>query len=151
MSESRTAYLVVRTSLSSPSESERPTFWDDTHYQPLRDEDRGSVQVPEAVFLDRYAAERERGRRESAARELVNPFWFGDMVSVSSLLEADFRTKVGELGLTPPPVPATEYGADHLVAWWDSEWPNWTADQRADVWELLDKARLFDVVEVELE
>jgi hypothetical protein len=120
------------------------------HFQPLEKDDGGPVRVPEAVFLDRDAAERERARRELTAREVLNPFWLGGVSTVSSLSEDKFRARLPELGFSPLPPKPNSWDATYLAAWWDEESANWTAEQRSAVWDLLDKVRLFEVVEVEL-
>lgn len=149
------AFLVVRVSLMSVNQCGSPELLADDSYQPLRDEDRGPVWVPEAAFSTRAAAERERERRELAARELLNPFWLDPVDSLSSCTETGFRERLREFGLTPPePVRGPpQLGGDmgDWAPWWDAESGAWSDELRAAVWELLDKVRLFEVVETELE
>jgi hypothetical protein len=148
-----TAFLVVRSSLTvSHWRGNPPSIMEDTHFQPLNPEDPGPVRVPESLLFDRTAAKRERVRRELAAREVLNPFWLGYLRDLSSQSEADVRERIRELGL-PPPRPAHNPGGydDDWSDWWDQESPNWTPEQRHAVWDMLNKVRLYDVVEVELE
>lgn len=154
MTGTRTIFLVTRTSLSSmDSHRDRVYFHEDEHYQPLTPDQGGPVRVPEAAFLTRVEAERERDRRELAARELLNPFWlhWGELESLTSVPEEVFRGQLSDAGLRPPnPVPSQFGDATDWRAWWDVESPGWTDEQLATVWRLLDKVRLFEVVEVEL-
>lgn len=147
------AYLIARVSRSSSElPRQHPSFWEDMRFQPLTDEDEERlVYVPEAVFADRAAAEIECARREREGRELLNPFWLGGLEAATSLSEVAFRSRVSALGVPSPPLAPNTYEHAHLVVWWDTESPDWTADQRAAVWELLDKVRLFEVIETELE
>jgi hypothetical protein len=144
------AFLVVRSSLTVGRDSERPYIWGDTHYQGIEVEDNGPVRVPEAVHFDRAATERECERRELAARELLNPFWLGPTVELSSRNADDIHADIGRMGLTPPPAP-NPFDVGSWYEWWDHESANWTAEQRAAVWAMFDKVRLFEVVEIELE
>jgi hypothetical protein len=153
MTAPRAAFLVVRASLSTV-EGNFPSLFDDVNYQPLEEADRGPLRVPEAVFFNRPAAERDRDRRNVAARELLNPFWLfhGELEWLTSAPETEFRDRLRILGLTPPLSYATNFGpSTDWWLWWDAESANWTAEQRSAVWDLLDKVRLFDVVEIELE
>ena len=110
--------------------------------------------VPEAVFLNRAEAEQDRKRRELAPREFFNPFSFDwrNLTALTSTRLAVFRQKLAELGLTLPP-PRPSYSEDNVEyrEWWDRESANWTPEQRAGVWDVFDKVRLFEVVEIELE
>ncbi|QJW97551.1 hypothetical protein [Frigoriglobus tundricola] len=153
MSSVRTAFLITRASLTT-YDSRPPVVSEEVHYQPLEEGGEGPLCVPEVILRDREAANRERSRRERAVRELLNPFWFGwgtpdDLTSLSA---EEFRTRVRGLALSPPP-PEPDNDGDNAnwTGWWDRESPHWTADQRAAVWDLLDKVRLYEVVEVELE
>jgi hypothetical protein len=48
--------------------------------------------------------------------------------------------------LTPP-----EGAASDWAAWWEANAPAMSDDQRARVWQALDKVRFYEVVETELE
>jgi hypothetical protein len=144
------AFLVVRSSLSVGRFSERPYIWSETHYQADEEEDNGPVRVPEAVYFDRAAAERERERRELAARELLNPFWLGTTAELSSRNATDVHADIGRLGLTPPPAP-NPFDVGSWYEWWDHESANWTAEQRSALWAMFDKVQLFEVIEIEVE
>ena len=154
MTAPRIAFLIVRASLNTRDWLALPSILDDEHYQPLDEADRGPVRVPEALFAERFDAERDRTARELTARELLNPFWLfdGELKFLTSLPDAEFRDRLRALGLTPPLPYAAHFGEmTDWWLWWDTESANWTAEQRTAIWDLLDKVRLFEVVEVELE
>ncbi|MDY3563615.1 hypothetical protein R5W23_005231 [Gemmata sp. JC673] len=148
------AFLVVRGSLT-PYGYGLLSLSEDEHFQPLEADDRGRVWVPEVVFPTRAAAERERERRELAAHELLNPFWLGPVDYLSYCTEEGVRERVREFGITPPEPVRDPSRCDgdlsDWATWWDAESATWSDEQRADVWALLDKVRLFEVLEVELE
>lgn len=152
----RAAYLVVRVGLNTDSWDARcqPVIYTEERYQPRTDADEGSVRVPVAILTDRNAAQRERSRREATARELLNPFWllYGDLESLTSLPEADLHERIRALGIAPP-VPIRGAFGERMdwAAWWDAESPNWTAARCSAVWDALDKVKLFEVIECELE
>jgi|GEM_PF-7001072 len=155
MTPRTTAYLVVRFSYSTDAWDMRvPALHEDFHYQPFEDTDGGPVQVPEAVFLDRHLAQHDRMLRESAARELLNPFWFssGYLPDLTTVSERTFREQLAGLGLPAPAESLLQAaGSIDWIAWWDRKSPYWSAEQRAGVWNMLDKVQLFDVIEIELE
>ena len=149
MTAPRVAFLVVRSSLTVGQWSARPSIWEDNHYQGLEDADNGPVRVPEAVFFDCAAAERERTRRELLAREFLNPFWLGQLRELSSRDASDVHARLRELESFPMPLSHAE--VDDWAKWWDRASANWTDEQRAAVWKLFNQVRLFEVIEVELE
>ncbi len=143
------AFLVTRAGLTVGRWPGRPAVWEEYHHQGLEDTDGGPLRVPEVVLFDRAAAERERERRELAVREMLNPFWFGPIRELSSRDATAVHARLRELGSFP--VPLSYADVDDWVAWWDRESANWTAEQRTAVWDMLDKIRLFEVIEIEVE
>lgn len=150
----RAAFLVARASFTVDGWGGRPAVMDDVHYQGLEETGNGPVRVPEALFFDRAVAEAERARRESSARELLNPFWLGPLRELSSRTESDVREQIRALGSVQPPGapgPPNYRDAVEWAEWWDRESANWTAEQRIALWKLFDKVRLFEIVEIEAE
>jgi len=148
-----TAFLVVRNSLSTDSwDGAPPSLFDNFHYQPREEAEGGPVRVPEVLLFDRETANCVRRERDLAARGLLNPFWLGIPDELSSLSESEFRERTRELGLIPPIPYGTSFGdVTDWWLWWDAKSADWTTEQRAAVWDLLDKVRLYEVVEIELE
>lgn len=148
----RTMFVVTRAGLST-SDSWAGVVTQATT-QPRTDDDNGEYRVPEAAFADRASAERDARRRELAARELLNPFtveWgYLDALTSRTLLQLHAEFTAHNL------VPPTPTGMQHedvanLARWWEVESANWTAALRAELWELFDKVKLYDVQEVPFE
>ena len=111
--------------------------------------DAGLVRLPGEVrvasFDDPQSAEAERRTREAAARERVNPFASGlAPFEQTSMPPGVFRDWLLDGGIDPP-AEFDDPGA--WGRWWEAESPGWTADQRAKVWEALDRVRFFRVEE----
>lgn len=98
-----------------------------------------------ASFPTRAAADTEMWKRELAAREVVNPFAVGPAPFEQTSMPAPiFRDWLLDAGIDPPKKfddPAAWAG------WWDRSAKKWSADQRAKVWEALDKVRFHAVTE----
>jgi hypothetical protein len=151
----RTVYVVTRLNLVVDNAMyDVPQLSFHAIYQPRTDADSGEYRVPEAAFADRAEAERDAHRRERAARELLNPFSFdyGDPAALSSLNAVQLRAELSARTVAPPvPVADSYYDGRNLARWWDTESANWSAALRAELWELFDKVKLYDVQEVPFE
>lgn len=138
----RTVYVVSRRSVRQ----------DDGSVQLCAEPNRASglSWVPLHLFADRAAAERCRGDLDRAARLSLCPFALDqDVRHLTSLEEEQFQDKLLELGLMPP-VDEWYVNAD-WVAWWNEVAPRLTEEQVHGVWDLLDRARLYQVVALELD
>jgi hypothetical protein len=105
----------------------------------------GPVEV--AVFADYQAARADCAEREQTARHGVNPFrlWGPHLPAVTSLDAPVLHDWLLDAGLDAPS-PNTD-GIRDWAGWWDAWQRQWTAGQRDAVWQALDRARFFDVVE----
>jgi hypothetical protein len=102
-------------------------------------------EIPVASFDTFEAAEAERRAREQTAQKAVNPFAAGlAPYEQTSMPPGVFRDWLLDAGIDPP---QRFNDPSAWGKWWDAEAPGWTADQTATVWEALDKARFFRVVE----
>jgi hypothetical protein len=99
-----------------------------------------------ASFATLDEAEAERARREAEAREHINPFACGEAVQYwTHLDEPRLRDWLMDHGVEPP-APGKK-GGTNWAAWWKKNQKKLSADQRAAVWEALDKVRFFAVGE----
>jgi hypothetical protein len=106
---------------------------------------RQEGQFSLASFDSADRAESERVRLEDNARRRLNPFRCGeDLSDLTSFPEAVFLDWVQDAGLTPPE--AKKRKRD-WAAWWQTVAPRAGADQRAKVWQALDKLRFYHVAE----
>jgi hypothetical protein len=106
---------------------------------------RGEGQFRVAAFDSADQAEADRRRREDNARRRLNPFECGrELTELTSYPEGVLVDWVQDAGLTPP---AAKRGKRDWEAWWDEVAPAAGPDQRAKVWEALDKLRFYHVVE----
>jgi hypothetical protein len=118
------------------------------------EEDHG---VPVRAFTDKKSADALCDQLELECRRDLNPFQFegGEMELLTSLDEEGFAAGLQALGLTPPTPKTFPYlNSDTLVdqaRWWDATCESMTDVQRAGVWALLDKLKLYRVVQTELE
>jgi hypothetical protein len=114
----------------------------------------GRPRVPEGVFADLASAECDARRRELATRELLNPFTleWSYLEALSSLSAAQLREELLDRGVAAPAAVLDTYqDVRNLARWWESERANWTAALRAELWNLFDKVKLYDVQEVPFE
>jgi hypothetical protein len=100
-----------------------------------------------AAFDDADAAEAYRREQEEMARRAVNPFagaagGLADLTDFAEPVWCDWLTDHD----VEPPQPGPE-GRRDWAAWWGSASPGWSEAQRAAVWEKLDRALFFRVVE----
>lgn len=92
------------------------------------------------------AAESDRIRREHEVRGRVNPFWCGTTFrALTTFPEPVFADWVADVGLTPPERPAV--GFTDWAGWWAAGHATWTEEQRARVWDGLNRVRFFEVIE----
>jgi hypothetical protein len=68
-----------------------------------------------------------------------------DWEAQTSLPVAEVRRLLRAVGLDAP-----EDGFDYFD-WWERESRRWSPEQRDAVWEVMDKARFYTVVETEVE
>jgi hypothetical protein len=112
---------------------------------------------PYKAFRTREAAEAERADMEDFSRDdqdlhSGNPFLInglGDWETWSSLPQEEAVKRVVALGLPPPGPGGAEAWGDTLgwEDWWNQT--EMTSSQRDAVWDLLDKNRFWEIIEVE--
>lgn len=151
----RTLYVVTRAGIEVTNSGDLvPLLQIQVTHQPRTDADNGYYRVPEAAFADRAAAESDARRRELTARELLNPLTieWGHLETLTSLTPQQLRAEIAARDLAPPEPVVDQYQDErNLALWWDAESANWTAALRAELWELFDKVKLYDVQEVPFE
>jgi hypothetical protein len=113
--------------------------------------------TPYKAFRTREAAEAERERMEDGARDVMemHPFQInglGDWSAVSSLSQDEAAERVKALGLQPPVVAPHPYSEGKEMRDWETWWDEveMTPSQCNGVWDLLDKVRFWEVIEVEV-
>jgi hypothetical protein len=138
----RTAYLVGRRAVLVDGRS--PQLCDEPNRA------HGLSWVPLRLFGERAQAEAHRLDLERTARAGLCPFALHqDVRRLTSLGEDTFLGRIFELGLMPP--------LDHWyvdadwAGWWREVAPCLTEEQLHGVWDLLDRARLYAVIVLELE
>jgi hypothetical protein len=104
--------------------------------------------TPVRLFLDREKAESFRRTQEEARRRKVNPFEYctalADCTSFPPKVLHDWLL---DAGLTPP-TPKSQDDLTTWKVWWNKSKKTMTEQQRAKVWEALDRFRFFEVVEL---
>jgi hypothetical protein len=96
-----------------------------------------------ASFPTRDGAETERARRETNARNRVNPFRCGKALDeLTTLPEPIFLDWVRDTDLVPPK-PAKKGTAPDWAEWWDANRPEMSGEQHARLWEGLNKLHFF--------
>jgi hypothetical protein len=112
---------------------------------------------PVKAFIDPDAAELYRLELEGSerARHTANPYRFaGNLAQSSSLTETELVARLTELGIRPPPI-TTQTTPPSLDFWDDAWWQNLermaSPFQIESVWQLFDRVRFFEVVEIELD
>lgn len=104
------------------------------------------------AFKDREKAEAHRQEQEDATRDAwreLNPFEFGGIgEGFSSLSNEELGRQVEAIGLTPP---AEDHDFRDWCYWWEQVRTQLTEEQEARIWELTDRVRFYEVVEVEME
>ena len=84
---------------------------------------------------------------ETGARALVNPFAGGIApFEQSNMPEPVLCDWLQDHGIEPPDADV-KTARRNWAKWWKATAPKWSAEQRASVWEALDRARFFEVVE----
>ncbi len=101
-----------------------------------------------ASFETAEEAESARREREAAARAAVNPFagTLTPPADQSSMPEGVLCDWLQDQGIEPPAPHRTTHRRD-WVKWWDVGQKHWTEEQRATVWQALDKVQFFRVVQ----
>jgi hypothetical protein len=107
--------------------------------------------VPVAAFAGRNVAEAWMRERELEAARLFNPFWRVGPTSVPRFEScAATRDRLKEL---VGPVPDESFGHRKQAGWrtwWDEHVPTWSDETLAAVWELFDRVRFYDVLELDV-
>jgi hypothetical protein len=113
---------------------------------------QGGKQGPPVVACaTREEAERRRAGLDAEARAVIPPFLLGHPRCWSSLGLAGLLERLKSLGLHDLPPPEENYAAAALWRqWWDEHAEEVTPEQRAAIWEALDKVELFRIVPVKL-
>jgi hypothetical protein len=124
-------------------------------YEPRTDVSRPKFTpfVPLRLFSDRKAAEAYRDEILLRLRRAVNPFALGqDLYSLTSMPYKAFVNCLWGLNVVPPQPGPGGSDADPLDwrAWWEETAPGLSLEQLNAVWELLDRFRLVEVVELML-
>jgi len=101
-----------------------------------------------ASFGTLEAAEAYRREHETKARTAVNPFAgsLAPPTEQTSLPEDVFCDWLTDQGVTPP-TKAKKTGQRDWAAWWSKNASNWKPEQRAAVWDRLDRVTFFRVSE----
>ncbi len=109
-----------------------------------KDYRRAPGEVPLASFATFDAADADRWAREGRARVWVNPFTCGGAVHHwTSLDEPRLRDWLMDRGVTPPDAPTG--GRTDWAAWWEKGRQTLSDEQKAVVWEALDRVRFYAV------
>jgi hypothetical protein len=105
-------------------------------------------QTRVASFATAAEAEAFRRVEEAKARNAVNPFagTLAPPTDQTSMPEGVLCDWLLDHGIDPPAADK-KTGKRAWVKWWEKQSPRWTADQRATVWEPLDRVRFFRVSE----
>jgi hypothetical protein len=148
----RKAYLVARAGIRVRGESSHITWWVDMVDSP---DDFVRLQ-PQALFLDREAAEAELQIRLLQTQRHLNPFLnVPDLRWHTSLTVDEFVARIAALGVTPPRLKdgkITGYGQHGWAGWWAEVVSVLPDNTFRVVWNLLDRIEsLGRVVEIELE
>lgn len=110
----------------------------------------GDDQLVKA-FRNRVLAEAHLRKLLNAELECldgVNPFEFGhgrSLAAVTSMTPAELVKAVQALGLQPPDA---SRDIDDFGAWY--EWYHGPGEESAAVWPLLDRLRLFEIIEIDV-
>ncbi len=114
------------------------------HYGGKRTRQPGEVAV--ASFTTFEEAEAERAKREDEYRKSVNPFDCGAAVHYwTHLDEPRLRDWLMDHGIEPPK--PNKDGTTNWADWWKRNQKKLGPENRAAVWEVLDKVRFFAVRE----
>jgi hypothetical protein len=142
-------FLVARIGWKVETRNGGTDIWEDLRN--VAGEDRRFVPV--AAFATRDAAEARTRELELEAARLFNPFCrLGPLAAQTSLPEDDFRRLLGELVASLPDAPLDAAGRTRFWRlWWEEYMPTWSDEVLAKVWDLLDRIRFYEVLEVEAE
>lgn len=108
--------------------------------------------TPYTAFRTREQAEADRRENEEIARDVMDlhPFQINGLCewsAWSSLPQKEAVARVKALGLEPPG-PGYNKTLD-WEGWWDAHLDDMSGEQETAVWDMLDKIRFYEVVEVE--
>lgn len=112
---------------------------------------------PIKAFRDPELAELHRQELEEPEREnWRNPLRAaGPMENATSLSEEQLTARLVELGIEPPPLETVDgstyrdyFGNDE---WWNRLWYTWRRQFVHQVWDLFDRVRFYEVVEIDLD
>lgn len=108
--------------------------------------------VPVAAFTTREAAEARMRELELEAARVFNPFLrVGPLYAFTTANLSDFILRLA--GIVDP-LPASTFTTDSpnrraWRVWWEEYVPTWSDAVLAKVWDLLDRIRFYEVLEVE--
>jgi len=99
-----------------------------------------------ASYPDLTIALQERDKRESECRALLNPFELGNgLAALTSFPPEIFHDWLIDADLdAPAPTPKDRYP---WLAWWKQNHHKMTQEQKAKVWQALNKVRFYEVCE----
>jgi hypothetical protein len=101
---------------------------------------------PVKLFANKRSAEQFRTECEAKARQVRNPFRLGeDLEDLTSMPPGVFHDWLADAGIASPLVKPFDQAG--WFYWWQSE--DLTDEQRARIWQVLDKVQFFTVVPVE--
>jgi hypothetical protein len=104
--------------------------------------------TPVKLFVDREKAEAFREKQEEARRQKVNPFdYCSTLDDCTSFHPNVLRDWLLDAGLTPP-TPTSKNDLKTWKVWWNRSNKTMTEQQRAKVWEALDRFCFFEVIEL---
>jgi hypothetical protein len=111
---------------------------------------------PVAAYADRAAAVARAEELECQARETVNPFLFlgtsseYELRSLTSLSSEEFDARLKKLfpAVRLPRMMQSEYR--DWFGWWAKLADRLTEEQRAAVWELLDRLKFYGMLTAEM-
>ena len=109
------------------------------------------VVVPVAAFAERGAAEAWMRERELEAARLFNPFW--RIAPASAMVSGSCEMRRRRLERLVGAVPDEPFSARKQAGWrdwWDEHMPMWSDKTLAQVWELFDRVRFYNVLELDV-
>jgi len=101
---------------------------------------------PVKLFASKRNAEQFRTEREAKAQQARNPFLHGeDLADLTSMPSGVFLDWLTDAEIQSPSV--SPFNPTTWFHWWQGD--DLTEEQRARIWQVLDKVRFFTVVRLE--
>lgn len=147
---SKEAFVVVRRGWEEG-------YGDDWSFSEFRPEEQKRVLGrPLVVCADKDAAGARAEELEREARQTLNPFLFVGpneytLRSVTSLTAKQFTARLKKLFPESPPPGKNEDEEYDWYGWWAGLADRLSEEQRAAVWELLDRLKFYGVMEAKME